>query len=101
MPLQNVQEKLKQHDFGENILNWMGDINRIARWQEYYSRLSEKVASITNCPILDLRTTFLTHSSMENMIGVDGIHPSFEGHALIKDVFQKTILTDKSLAIAV
>ncbi len=77
----------------ENILNWMGDVNRIARWQEYYSRLSEKVASLTNCPILDLRTTFLTHTSMENMIGIDGIHPSFEGHSLIKDVFQKNILS--------
>jgi hypothetical protein len=29
---------------------------------------------------------------MENMIGIDGIHPSFEGHSLIKEVFQKNIL---------
>lgn len=83
----------------DNILGWMGDINRIARWQEYYSRLSEKVASLTNCPVLDLRTTFLTHASMENMIGIDGIHPSFEGHSLIKEVFQKKLLNEKALAV--
>ena len=77
----------------ENILDWMGDINRIARWQEYYSRLSEKVAKVMKCPVLDLRTGFLTHCSMENMIGIDGIHPSFEGHALISETFQKTILS--------
>lgn len=76
-----------------NILRWMGDINRIARWQEYYSRLSEKVASLTKCPILDLRSRFLAHCSMEKMIGMDGMHPSFEGHSLIKEIFQKNILT--------
>ena len=75
----------------DNILKWMGDVNRIGRWQEYYSRLSEKVAKITKCEILDLRTDFLTRS-MQNMIGLDGIHPSTEGHALISDIFQKTVL---------
>lgn len=84
-----------------NVLNWMGDINRIARWQEYYSRLSEKVASIAKCPIFDLRTSFLTHRSMQNMIGVDGIHPSSEGHALIKEILQKIILSTKNLVPAV
>lgn len=80
----------------DNILCWMGDINRIARWQEYYSRIAEKVAKVTKCPILDLRTNFLTHCSMENMIGLDGIHPSSEGHALISETFQKTILSGVS-----
>ncbi len=76
----------------ENILKWMGDVNRIARWQEYYSHLAEKVARIAKCPILDLRTSFLTHDRMEKMIGIDGIHPSQEGHSLISSVFQKEIL---------
>lgn len=85
----------------DNILGWMGDINRIARWQEYYSRLSEKVAAVAKCPILDLRTNFLKHRAMENMIGADGMHPSFEGHSLIKDTFQRTILSGDQLAIAI
>ena len=76
----------------DNILQWMGDINRIARWQEYYSRISERVATIANCTILDLRSMFLKHRSMQNMIGLDGIHPSSEGHTLIKEIFQKNLL---------
>jgi lysophospholipase L1-like esterase len=82
-----------------NVLRWMGDINRIARWQEYYSRLSEKVAALTKCPILDLRSKFLSHCSMEKMIGIDGMHPSFEGHSLIKDIFQKAILKNTKAVV--
>ena len=76
----------------DNIMKWMGNVNRIARWQEYYSHLSERVAAIADCPILDLRSSFLTHDRMENMIGIDGIHPSAEGHTLIREIFQKNIL---------
>lgn len=82
----------------DNILNWLGDINRIARWQEYYSHIAEKVAKIAKCPVLDLRTGFLSHSSMPKMIGIDGIHPSPEGHSLIKEVLQKNILAAPELA---
>ncbi len=81
----------------DNILNWLGDINRIARWQEYYSHIAEKVAKTAKCPVLDLRSIFLAHQSMKNMIGIDGIHPSPEGHSLIKEVFQKNILATPEL----
>lgn len=81
-----------------NIMSWMGDVNRIARWQEYYSHLAERVALSAKCPILDLRSIFLTQRSMKDMIGIDGIHPSAEGHSLIKDIFQKDILTSPALA---
>ncbi len=76
----------------DNIMDWMGDINRIARWQEYYSHISEKVAAKANCAIVDLRTMFLKHRSLKKMIGIDGIHPSSEGHSLIKDIFQQNFL---------
>ena len=82
----------------DNLMNWMGDVNRIARWQEYYSRIAEKVAALTQCPILDLRSNFLAHRSMQNMIGLDGIHPSSEGHSLIKETFQNIILKENALA---
>ncbi len=75
-----------------NILNWMGEINRIGRWQEYYSHLAEKVAAIAKCPILDLRSKFLAQRTICDMIGIDGIHPSSAGHTLIKEIFQKNIL---------
>ena len=82
----------------DNILNWLGDINRIARWQEYYSHISEKVANIAKCPILDLRSHFLAHSCMPKMLGIDGIHPSPEGHSLIRESLQRVILSTPELA---
>ena len=81
----------------DNIMKWMGDVNRIARWQEYYSLLSEKVASATNCILLDLRSEFLTQRTLENMIGIDGIHPSLEGHRLLRDTFQKSLLAPSAV----
>lgn len=82
----------------DRILSWMGDVNRIARWQEYYSHIAEKVANMAKCPVLDLRSSFLSHCSMPKMIGIDGIHPSPEGHSLIKEVLQKNILAAPELA---
>ncbi len=76
----------------ENILHWLGDVNMIARWQEYYSRLSERVAKIADCAVVDLRSIFLRNRTLRDMIGIDGIHPSSEGHALILDTLQKNIL---------
>lgn len=84
----------------DNLMSWMGDVNRIARWQEYYSRLAEKVAAVTHCPILDLRSNFLAHRDMQQMIGMDGMHPSSQGHSLIKDTFQKNILANAALSAA-
>ncbi|MBQ3229874.1 MAG: SGNH/GDSL hydrolase family protein [Clostridia bacterium] len=83
-----------------NILDWLGDVNMIARWQEYYSRLSEKVAQLADCPILDLRSIFLKNRELRNMIGEDGMHPSPEGHKLIRDTFQSLFLNTSSLASA-
>ncbi len=74
----------------DNVLRWMGDINRISRWQEYYSKLAEKVAKLANCKILDLRSVF--KDSMGNLLGIDGMHPSAEGHTIIREVFQQKIL---------
>ena len=76
----------------ENILNWLGDVDRISRWQEYYSKLSEKVAKIAHCKILDLRSIF--KGSMDNFIGIDGMHPSAEGHTKIREAFQQKILSN-------
>ncbi|MBR5858630.1 MAG: SGNH/GDSL hydrolase family protein [Clostridia bacterium] len=73
-----------------NVLRWLGDINIISRWQEKYSRLSEKVAKATNCKLIDLRAAF--DSNMGALLGIDGMHPSAEGHAKLGDVFQKTVL---------
>ena len=77
----------------KNIMDWMGEVNRIARWQEYYSHLAERIAAAMKCPVLDLRSDFLVTRNLKNMIGVDGIHPSAEGHSLIKSVLESKLLS--------
>lgn len=76
----------------DNIMKYLGDVNMIARWQEYYSHLAEKVARIANCRVLDLRSAFLMPKALDNMICVDGIHPNAEGHKKIAQIFQKSVM---------
>ncbi len=73
-----------------NVLRWLGDINIISRWQEKYSRLSEKVAQTANCKLIDLRSAF--DSNMGSLLGIDGMHPSAEGHTMLGEAFQQKIL---------
>lgn len=73
-----------------NVLRWLGDINIISRWQEKYSRLSEKVADLANCKLIDLRSVF--SNNMGSLLGIDGMHPSAEGHTILGDIFQKKVL---------
>ena len=67
----------------QNILHWLGDVAMLSRWQEYYSRMAERLAYETGCPLLDLRGAFLQTRSYKNLIGEDGIHPTKLGHELI------------------
>ena len=67
----------------QNILHWLGDVAMLSRWQEYYSRMAERLAYETGCPLLDLRGAFLQTRSYKNLIGEDGIHPTKMGHELI------------------
>ena len=66
----------------DNILKWLGDVDHLFRWQEYYSQLTEKVAKACNCAVMPLRKVFFTEN-YENMLCSDGIHPTKEGHELI------------------
>lgn len=83
----------------DNVLAWMGDINRIARWQEHYSALSERVAEKAHCHILDLRSIF-KNKTLTDLLGIDGMHPNNEGHSLIKTELQRLILTSEATALA-
>ena len=67
----------------QNILHWLGDVAMLSRWQEYYSRMAERLAYETGCGLLDLRSAFLQTRNYKSMIGEDGIHPTRMGHELI------------------
>ena len=68
----------------ENIVRWLGDVQRIYRWQENYSQMVEQVAREEHTPLIDLRRPFLQDKrSPETLLCADGIHPSREGQGLI------------------
>jgi lysophospholipase L1-like esterase len=73
----------------ENILNWMGDVNAIYRYQERYSRAVEEIAKNTGAMLVDLRGAFLKEKYMGRFICEDGIHPNTEGQRLITQAFKK------------
>lgn len=67
----------------ENILSWLGDVNHLYRWQEYYNSLVCSLARSFGCRMIDLRQKFLQVADFRTLLSDDGIHPSQKGHTLI------------------
>lgn len=65
------------------ILKYLGDVQRIYRWQERYALAVAEIGSKLNCTILNLREAFLVARDFKSLLCVDGIHPTPEGHRLI------------------
>lgn len=70
----------------KNILHFLGDVDRIYRWHEYYSSAVCRLAAETGTPLIDVRSAFLTRRSCFDLLCEDGIHPNAAGHALISQV---------------
>ena len=67
-----------------SILAWLGDVDAIYRWQRTYSELAAEIAREEGSPVVDLRRVFrLDGRSMEELLCLDGIHPSRAGQGLI------------------
>ena len=71
----------------KNLLNWIGDIQMIYRFQELYSNTVVKIANETNNMLVDVRTRFLEKRNFSELICDDGIHPTIKGHNIIKKAF--------------
>ena len=67
----------------ENILQWLGDTQRIYRHHEMYNISIAKIAMQYQVPLIDIRSSFLATKNYKNLICSDGIHPNESGHALI------------------
>lgn len=68
----------------ENILAWLGDVDRIYRWQATYSDLVEQIALRDQVKLIDLRGAFLRDGrTPEELLCADGIHPSRSGQGII------------------
>lgn len=71
----------------DNILSWLGDVNHLYRWQEYYNSLVCSLARTFGCRMFDLRQLFLQNTNFSSLLSDDGIHPSQKGHRLIHEGF--------------
>jgi lysophospholipase L1-like esterase len=70
----------------ENILCFLGDVDRIYRWQEYYSLNVAVLAAEYGVPLIDVRGAFLQRKDCFDLLCEDGIHPNESGHAFISEV---------------
>lgn len=68
-----------------HLLQFLGDVEHIARWQARYSACASLLAQRLRVPILDVRSAFLVQESYVDLLCADGIHPNEKGHALIAD----------------
>lgn len=77
----------------DNILKWLGDVGKLYRYQELYSRTVEKIAKETGCLFVDVRTKFLEKENLKDYLCEDGIHPNENGHKLILEAFTEFLNT--------
>lgn len=73
------------------VLAFLGDVQRIYRWQELYAFAVLRTAAKLNCPVLDLRTPFLEHKHYEDLLCIDGIHPNTDGHSLMFETMKAAL----------
>lgn len=65
---------------GAHILRWLGDVNRIYRFQELYSTTAARVARETGCTLLDLRCRCLAVPDfVTRLLCADGLHMNASG----------------------
>jgi len=69
------------------ILSWLGDVQRIYRWQEAYSDVVVKTAMDNDLRIVDVRKDFLVADDYAGKFCADGMHPSEAGHDTILESF--------------
>jgi acyl-CoA thioesterase I len=67
----------------ENILSWLGDVNKIYRWQEAYNEIVIEAAREKGLRLVNARKGFLESDDFTALICADGIHPNERGHQCI------------------
>ncbi len=70
-----------------NILLWLGDVNKIYRWQEAYSNIVIEAAKKNSLPLANIRKWLLVSDHYTGLICKDGIHPNENGHEMICNAF--------------
>jgi len=70
----------------DRVMSWLGDIDRIAHFQQVYSDAVKGIAAGRDIPLIDLRAAFQNELDQDLMCS-DGIHPNEKGQRLIHDCF--------------
>lgn len=84
----------------KGLLCFLGDVQRIYRYQEMYSDAACKVAWETGAVLADVRRAFLDKRNFKDLLCDDGIHPNKNGHALMGETFEQFTRTRFSMAEA-
>lgn len=71
----------------ENILKWLGDVNKIYRWQEAYNEIIVDTAQTQGLRLINTRNKFLTADHFADRLCADGIHLNEAGHDTLLDSF--------------
>lgn len=66
----------------ENILQWLGSVDTIYKYQEMYSNAIAELAKKLGAFCIDMRSYLLPYGT-EELVSADGIHPSERGYELI------------------
>lgn len=73
----------------ENILRWLGDVQEIYRFHEFYSNAIAGLARKLDVDLVDVRQHFLDRHDFNSLVSIDGIHPTLKGYDIICDAFSK------------
>ena len=73
------------------ILEYLGDVHHVYRWQEQYALAVHKVGRLTRSKLFDLRAFFLAERDLGSLYCVDGMHPNQKGHRLIAEAVEKML----------
>lgn len=73
------------------ILEYLGDMHHVYRWQEQYALAVHKVGRLTRSKLFDLRAFFLAERDLGSLYCIDGMHPNHKGHSLIAEAAGKML----------
>ncbi len=75
----------REPERSKQLLKFLGDVGRIYWWHERYSMAVERVAQLTETPLMLLRASMLKDEDYRSYICEDGMHPNETGHAKLTD----------------
>lgn len=71
----------------ENILKWLGYVEKIYETHKSYSDAVAEIAQERIVPLVDVRSAFPSGNALGEYMCIDGVHPDKKGYQLIADSF--------------